>query len=363
MNILYINFTDKVSGGETSLLYYLAELKKYVNPVVVSPKKGDFSNRLDAAGIKNYTFPLDLLSKKNPLLFLRTVYCLVRLIIREKIDIIHANGTPSNQSGAIASVITGRPLILHVQNFVEEKYYSKYFFRLTKKFIVLSQSVINHFPNSEKNKNKIVLLHHAVPKINNNKKSRFLHDELRINRNKKLVAVIGLLEERKGHEYFIRAAKLVKNNACYLIVGDALFTDDEYKNRIKKLVKDLNLSNVYFLGYRKDIHKILNEIDILVVPSINEPLGVIVLEAASVSVPAIVFNSGALPEMIENRKTGFIVQEKDYIELAKRIDLLLQNDKLRKDTGKNARKKIEEEFSIEDNSKKILNIYREIKCK
>ena len=81
MNVLYINFADKVSGGETSLLYYLAELKKYVNPVVVSPRKGDFSNRLSAAGIKNYTFPLNLLSKKNPLPFLITIYNLVRLIM------------------------------------------------------------------------------------------------------------------------------------------------------------------------------------------------------------------------------------------------------------------------------------------
>ena len=69
MKVLYINFTEKVSGGETSLLYYLEELKKEITPVVLSPKKGEFSERLNALYIKNYTFSLNFLSKRNPVPF------------------------------------------------------------------------------------------------------------------------------------------------------------------------------------------------------------------------------------------------------------------------------------------------------
>lgn len=359
MRVLYINLTEKISGGEKSLLYYLAELKHRIVPIVVCPKKGPLTEQLESLGIKYYTFPIHLLSKYNPFPFLFSLFKLIDVILKEQVTIIHANGMSANQITVIAAKLTRRYVILHLQNFVEKEYFYKYLFFCADRIIVPSAIVQKSLLKYLKKKNKSIVMRHAVPLLNFAPKKFYIHDELKIPHSTKIVALIGLIEERKGHEYFIRAAEKIKIKAHFIIVGDSLFTDDTYKKTMMNLVHTLKLSNVSFLGHRTNIPAILNDVDVVVVPSLNEPLGLIVLEAGAMSIPVVGFDCGGIPEMIEDGKTGFLVPERNNEKLAEKISMLLRNNSMRKKIGLAARDKVRREFNVEKNVERILAVYGE----
>ena len=90
-----------------------------------------------------------------------------------------------------------------------------------------------------------------------------------------------------------------------------------YKNYLLDLYQQLQLVNsVRFLGFKDDIETYINELDILVLPSENEPFGRILIEAMSLGVPVIAADSGAVTEIIVHNETGITFKTDDHKALA-----------------------------------------------
>lgn len=165
----------------------------------------------------------------------------------------------------------------------------------------------------------------------------------------------------KGHQYLLEAfahAKKKNRNIRLSLIGDG-----PLKEQLQLLVQKLGLNNsVRFLGtVRWD--KVQNELscsDIYVQPSIRaadgreEGLGNSVLEAQSLGLPAIVFCSGALVEIIEHDQNGLVVPEKDTRAMSQAIIRLAESPDLRLRMSKAARQKMREKFGLA----KINNIWR-----
>ena len=106
--------------------------------------------------------------------------------------------------------------------------------------------------------------------------------------------------------------------------------------------------------------------EILLCPSIvakngDRESGILVAkEAAARCKPVIGTYHGGIPEIIDDGKTGFIVQERDSDAMAQKLDLLLSNDQLRCDMGIAARKKMENEYRYEDRIDALEKHYDEV---
>ncbi|HNW82923.1 MAG TPA: glycosyltransferase [bacterium] len=183
-------------------------------------------------------------------------------------------------------------------------------------------------------------------------------------RSGKRIIMVGRFVEKKGFEYAIEAfAKVIKSGADAVldIIGDG-----PLKNRYISMIKKLNIENkVIFHGVKKHrevLDMILNS-DILLAPSVVATNGdresgiLVVKEAGARSVPAIGTIHGGIPEIIDEGKTGFLVNEKDVKALAERITLLLGNEILRQKMGAAARKKMENEYSLPDRVEVLESYY------
>ncbi|WP_440633457.1 glycosyltransferase family 4 protein [Candidatus Pelagibacter sp. HIMB1485] len=131
-------------------------------------------------------------------------------------------------------------------------------------------------------------------------------------KKKKLnIGFIGRLETIKGAHLFIEAANLLKKkNLIFWIAGDG-----DLEKELKEISK--GNKNVNFIGNVKNPFDFIKNLDILVVPSIREPLGLVSIEAGLCKVPVIASNIDGIPEVISNKHSGILINPTRKINLKK----------------------------------------------
>lgn len=135
-----------------------------------------------------------------------------------------------------------------------------------------------------------------------------------------------------------------QQNIHLFIAGDGI-----QKSELEEKVKSKKLEKfVHFLGRQKSIGNLLETADVLVHPCSIEGFGLSVVEAMMAEKPVIVSNSGALPEIVEHKKTGFLVNPFKAEDWQNAILELKKNKELANEIAKNARLKAEQEFSIKN---------------
>ncbi len=182
-------------------------------------------------------------------------------------------------------------------------------------------------------------------------------------RKKFTVGTIKSIENHNGIDCLIDAASLVINNyrknINFLIVGDG-----SLKREMQRKVKDLKIENsIEFVGFipHKNIIKYYDRLSLFIAVSTRESFGVSVLEAAACEIPAITSNIGGLVEVNKNNETGFVINADDPSQLAESIIKFYEDEELRFNFGKSARKRVIEKFNWKDSINQMLNIYQKFK--
>ena len=120
-----------------------------------------------------------------------------------------------------------------------------------------------------------------------------------------------------------------------------------------------NNSNIKFLGKSDNMLEVYKNTDIVVLPSWREGLSKALLESAAMSLPIITTDAPGCRDVIKNYYSGILVPLRDIKKLKFAIKNLIDNPKLAKQYGKNARKVIEKDFEVNYINNKILNIYHQ----
>ena len=169
------------------------------------------------------------------------------------------------------------------------------------------------------------------------------------------VAFVGRLVDFKRVDRLLRAAADARdrNRLQVLVVGSG-----PLESQLRSLALDLRVENqVRFLGYRKDVRAILESADVFVLPSQNEPFGLVLLEAAAKGLLPIAFadGGGALEAMSPN---GLVVQ--DVAELAALFDKLPGSAALEEAARRARARVVRERFAIDRTAEAYLEIYDRI---
>lgn len=183
-------------------------------------------------------------------------------------------------------------------------------------------------------------------------------------RRGKNILTVGRLVEKKGTEYLVKAAaEIVKTNPDIKLW---ICGTGPLETSLKLLVKNLKIeNNVIFTGWKnkEEVYKLMAESDVFVLPSITaedgdcEGLGMVLLEAMIHEVPVIGTQHGGIPEVVNDNVNGFLVSEKNYVDLAEKIRIILSDNALAEKMGKNSRIIVLEKFDIIKQIKKLENLY------
>lgn len=163
-----------------------------------------------------------------------------------------------------------------------------------------------------------------------------------------VVGIVAMLRPEKAHAVFIRAASKVLKyvpDAHFLLVGEG-----PERAALEGLAKELGIeAQVHFLGARSDVPAIINLFNVAVLSSdpVVETVSNAVLEYMAVRKPVVSTRVGSLPEMIDEGRSGFLVEPGHWDEMAEKIVVLLRDRALAHRMGEAGREKIERVYSID----------------
>jgi len=303
--------------------------------------------------------------KISPISDLITLFRLFFYFKKEKFDIVHTHTPKPGLLGQLAAKMAGIPIIV---NTVHGFYFQKRDSWLKRKFFILIEKIaakcsgLIFFVNKEDMETAI------KERICNSNLSRYFGGGINLERfnperfseefilakkkqlgiapNKKIIGIVARLVREKGYLDLFQAFKKILRDfpkTTLLVIGPL---EPEKKDAINpKVVKNYNIEkNVIFLGEREDIDELYPLMDVFVLPSHREGLGISIIEASAIRKPVIATDIRGCQEAIDNGKTGILVPLKNPKELAKAIIYLFENPEKAKEMGKRGREKTKREF-------------------
>lgn len=187
-----------------------------------------------------------------------------------------------------------------------------------------------------------------------------LRRELGCGPQTKLVGMAANTRATKGHEFFLRAARLVVNcfpDTMFVISGDLHPT---FAPPLFQLVEELGLQHcVRFLGFRSDVAQLLPQLDVFVLPSTSEGFPLVVLEAMACARAVVATRCGGTDEMLVDGESGVLVPVRDPGAIARSVCELLRYDGLRMTVGMTARQRVQREFSIDAMLQQYERLYQQ----
>ena len=181
--------------------------------------------------------------------------------------------------------------------------------------------------------------------------------KLGIDANTILIGTVGRLSPVKGQVGLLRAAKLIlqkEPRAKFLIVGGGPLERD-----LVALAARLQIDGACrFLGPRTDVHDLTSAMDIFVLPSLNEGIPMAILEAMALEKPVVATAVGGVPEVVQHRVTGVLVEPGDEAALANAcLELARDRDRAQRLSAQ-AKRVVAEEFSHERCGENLMDAYR-----
>ncbi len=184
-----------------------------------------------------------------------------------------------------------------------------------------------------------------------------LKKELGLPKEAIIISYIAELNNNKNHQLLLRNwSRLKEENPLIelLLVGNG-----EKENDLKEYVKKENLKGVHFLGFRRDVLKLLQISDIVTLLSHREGLPKSIMEAMVAGIPCVVTNTRGLRDLIKSDRNGFVVDHEDDMAIFTEFTKLAQSTKLRESMGQCA-KELVEPYLLETVLQEYVAIYEHL---
>lgn len=366
MKVLHISTEKNWRGGENQLLNLLKGLseRQIKNYVVVRPGTPMIERFSPHARVHPLKMSNDL--------DIYAAWKIAQICRDESIGIVHAHTARGHSLGLLAKKLlkTTHPtltfkLIVHRRVLPKEKL--TFFERLkyqspsVDRYICVSKAVAVGLAASGVQEQKIRIVYSAVDATRFAKSDelrKLFRDENLIPPDMTVVSAIAAVETQKGSGVLIEAWKALSHScpkAKLFVVGQGNLLDD-----LKANIAKANLSSdVIFTGFRDDIPKIMAGSDVVVLPTLWEGLGTVLIEALLAGSSVIGSNVGGVPEIIIDGKTGLLVTPGDPASLRQALERMIHDRDLRKNLAIAGREHVLKNFSLAGMVDGVARVYQE----
>lgn len=298
----------------------------------------------------------------------KMLFRLITLIKREKFQIVHLHMLKATILGGLAALFAGKTKTILTKHYTDElsrhnkiiKGLEYYFTKNADAIVAISDYVKKDMIKLSVPAEKITVILNGtdLEAFDKLSKSDFTLPDSDWE-GKFIIGTVGSLTARKGHQYLVRAMKLVLEkypNLHLIVVGEG-----PERERLKDLIEETEIgSNVTMIGFRENVAPFLRKIDVYIHPSIHEPFGISILEAMAAGKCVVASRVEGVPEIITEGENGLLVPAADKEALAEAIIAVLNDSLHTKKMGENGRKIVEAKFNIEKTAESYQNLYIKI---
>jgi glycosyltransferase involved in cell wall biosynthesis len=307
----------------------------------------------------------------------RALRALVQLFRRERPDVVGTHMSKAGALGRVAARLAGVPVVVHT-------YHAKAFYvfdrrwketativaergltRLSSGSIVVSNKQRQDFIDLRIDRpERLRVVRYGLKLdrlLNASSLPRTLREEIGAPSDARLVGVVGRLVKIKGQDVFIRAAvELARRHPDVLFV---LAGGGDGRAEFEALVGELGLRERFrFLGWRRDVPNVLANLDVVVLPTVNDfegtPLAVI--EALAAERPVVATDVGGVSEVVRNGETGLLIPIRDPAAIAAAVTRLLEHPEEGRAMAARGRELVSAQYREADMIAAVETYYREL---
>lgn len=355
-----------VVGGAERLVYDMVRYSAFADnrPVVCCMDSiGELGDKLIKDGYKVYC------KGRRPGLDLEMISWLRNIMKQERVDIVHAHQYSPLFYAVPAALLAGRVKVVYTEHgrfYPERKSWKRSLFNPllalgVDHLVSISEATAKAMATYDNLPlRRIRIIHNGIissgmpPEID----KRVKRLELGISESCYVIGTAARLNSIKNIPMMLRGLKLVLQSipdTCLVIAGQG---DEE--ERLKASARELGIAeHVKFIGLRFDLLEIYQLFDVFLLTSFSEGISVTLLESMASGVPSVVTDVGGNREVVEEGKTGFLVQVDDDAGMARIICELLQNHDSAIQIGHAAQMRIIENFSVQRMMESYGHLYNE----
>jgi len=371
--ILLYTDTPRTGGAELQM-FLLAKFldKKNFTPILVWSNYRELDKwtlKFENEGIK--VIRLKVKSKHD----LSHYFQLKKIIKEEKPDILHAHvwNPASCRYSYLAAKSTKIPLITTEHDpfkisFLKDLF-KKRALKYVKKIVTVSEdnkkTLASLYPEQKK---KLEVIHNGIDitwwqsqflKFTEEDLHKIKTDIFKAKEDSLIVTTIAELHERKGIKYLLQSIpEVIKKfpNVKFVIIGEGI-----ERGNLEKLIHKLEIgNNTILLGRQKEVPYLLKSSNIFVLPSIREAFGFVNTEAMITPLPVIATKAGGIPEIVEDKKTGILVEPGNSEALTKALLELIPDLKRQETLAHAGFERVVKNFDAKKMAIKYERLYEEI---
>lgn len=322
MNILFVDQTAKLSGGELALLDIVTPYKDGSKVILFEdgPLRAELVKRQVKVEIIIPNGALNNIRRGSriPMASITSLVRLARSVAQEakNFDFIFANSQKAGLISVLAGQLASKPVVWYLHDILNSEHFGKaqllaarYTARKSTQILVNSKSTkeaLQILTGRNDNTHLIYNAFNTKPFVQTANSQENQREALGFD-SRPLVGVFGRLSPWKGQDVFLRTLAMMPA-VQGLIVGSPMFGEDAYAQHLEQEIKTLGLENrVKLLGFRSDIPELMKTCDIIAHTSIApEPFGRVIVEGMLSGRPVVASKSGGPNEIIENGVTGML---------------------------------------------------------
>jgi len=368
-----VDGSGEVYGAEKVILSLSEEMKssgKYT-PVIAcivhdKNERCDLYNVAQNNGIESIKVRL-----RNNLFFF-DIFSIAFALRREKTALIHSHGYKPSVLAFIVMLLTGIPIMatchlwftgssqtLRSRTLITIE---KYLYRFFRKVVSVSPEIQEVLRGVDVKEERLQVIDNGIIiadfKEKPHEEIMRLREELGLDENTFAVLNVGRLSEQKAQKNIVEAARILQENrikAKFFILGEG-----KLRQTLENMIRDYKLDNVFLLGFRDNIPDIMQAADVFLLPSLDEGLPIVLLEAMASRLPVIVTPVGAIKNVIKHTKNGVIIPVNDIDAITKAIEFMKSEDKKREELCYNAFEDIKNYYSSTSMFEKYDVVYQDI---
>lgn len=381
-HILFLSSsTGQQGGAELCLFKLVCHFRGRAR--VVLPKREGIAHRYEAEGIPVSYIPVKGLRRSGSLRYqlsylisvFPSVLELVRLIRSGEIELAHVNEF-IDLLGLVAGRIAGVKTVCHVRYILERPFWMRWFLArvitcLSTRIICVSEAVREQmFGETGADRGSISVIYDGGPDLDrfspDARRRRMIREQYGLSEDVCLVGLVSKLVEVKGHDYLLNAAQETSSQDLrkiqFMIVGGEVEGHEEYAEHLQRRIGREGLGEVVTLaGYQEDIPAFMDAFDVFVhLPANEDPFPGVVLEAMAMMKPIVAFESGGIPEQVDDGESGLLIPKGDSAALVERIIMLSDRGALRRQLGECARARLEQKFFIGRHVAQVSAVYEDL---
>lgn len=306
---------------------------------------------------------------------IKAFFKLIQILRQKRPDVLHVNSSKIGGIGALAGRLTRVPKIIftgHGWAFNEDRTFaSKLIIKflhwltifLSHQTIAVSYALQEQVAGWPYISDKIKVVHNGIKtepsfskanaRLELGRMNPQLMEIIKSTKSLTMVGSVGELHPIKGYEHALQALKKINKKVLYLIIGDG-----ENKEKIEQQIIDHGLEkSVILMGRVPSASQYIKAFDVFLMPSLSEGLPYVLLEAGLASLPVVATAVGGIPEVIDDMKSGILIQSRKPTEIKNALEFYLTHKKTMTGHGKILHEKVIAEFSTEKMISQTIEVY------